>query len=51
MTRIKRGVAAHKKHKKLLNAGFSTLFAGEFLAQSAESGTLWTPYVMWTFKF
>jgi hypothetical protein len=33
------------------NAGVSVLVAGDFLAQSTTTGTLWTPYVMWTVKF
>jgi hypothetical protein len=34
-----------------LGAGVGTLFAGDYLAQSTSTGTLWTPYVMWNIKF
>jgi hypothetical protein len=34
-----------------LGAGLSALFAGDYLAQSTRSGTLWTPYVMWNITF
>jgi hypothetical protein len=34
-----------------LAAGLGTLFAGDYLAQSTTSGTVWTPYLLWNIKF
>jgi hypothetical protein len=34
-----------------LGAGVGALLAGDYLAQSTASGTVWTPYLMWNIKF
>jgi hypothetical protein len=34
-----------------VGAGFAVLMAGDFVLQSTDVTRVWTPYVMWTYKF